>query len=258
MTKESVFSSNRAIRGAFIEDVFRMASHWDFELTPQANYKHIESTNCIGAASSGWLRQFLKSVKSRYDFAGSDRALIELVQSGWHIEDWRPILLWHMSRTDDLLRRFMTDWLYANYTKGIVVLTIDHTVEYLHRIVSEVVGSDDAWTPLTFRRVAGGLLKTATDFQILRGNKSKEFASYRLPDRSFVYLLHVLMEREQNTKKMVEASDWKLFMLKPDMVEEELLRLHQYGQLRFERAGSFLELTLPSENLHEFIRMAGA
>jgi hypothetical protein len=36
-------------------------------------------------------------------------------------------------------------------------------------------------------------------------------------------------------------------------VEEELLRLHQYGKLHFERAGSFLELTLPHPTINDFI-----
>jgi hypothetical protein len=69
-----------------------------------------------------------------------------------------------------------------------------------------------------------------------------------------MYLLYALMERENNTRKVIEAEDWRLFLMEPNEVEEELLRLHQYGKLRFERAGSFLELTLPCESTDEYVR----
>ena len=62
------------------------------------------------------------------------------------------------------------------------------------------------------------------------------------------------MERENNTRRVIDAPDWRLFLMYPQEVEEELLRLHQYGQLRFERAGTFLELTLPCEDTEDFIR----
>ncbi len=69
-----------------------------------------------------------------------------------------------------------------------------------------------------------------------------------------MYLLHTLMEREGNSRRVIEAADWRLFHMTASEVEEELLRLHQYGKLRFERAGSFLELTLPHENTNAFLR----
>ena len=77
---------------------------------------------------------------------------------------------------------------------------------------------------------------------------------FRLPEQSFLYLLYALMEREQNTRNVIHAPDWRLFLMYPEQVEEELLRLHQYGKLRFERAGTFLELTLPFEHTEDFIR----
>lgn len=247
-------SSYLAIKGPFIETTFRAFSDWDLAATPKGNFEQIQQTNAVGASSDAWLKQFIKVLKIRYDLQELDRRLVELVQLGWHIEDWRPIQLWHISRKDELLREFLASWAFKRREQGIVVLTIDAVVEFLHSLVKRRLGSFDSWKENTYRRVASGLLKSATEFRLLRGHHNKEFEAYRLPERSMMYLLHALMDRENNTRKVVEAEDWRLFLMKTNEVEEELLRLHQYGKLRFERAGSFLELTLPCENTDEYVR----
>ncbi len=247
-------NSNLAIRGPFVEETFRAFSDWDLAATPSDNFKQIQQTNSVGASSESWLKKFVTVLRTRYDLAGVDRPLIELVQQGWHIDDWRPVQLWHMSRHDELLRVFLTKWLFDHREQGIVVISVDAVVEFLHALIKKRLGSVDQWKENTYRRVASGLLKTATEFHLMRGRVNKEFESYRLQERSLTYLLYVLMERENNTRKVIEAEDWRLFLMRPNEVEEELLRLHQYGKLRFERAGSFLELTLPCENTDEYVR----
>lgn len=249
-------SSNLAIRGPFVDETYRTFSEWNLTESPTSNFKRILESNSIGASSVSWLNKFIQVLKRRYDLTGSDKRLIELVQQGWHIDDWKPVQLWHMSRTDELLRLFLADWLFEKYEAGIVVITAEPVVEYLHTLIKSRLGSTAAWKENTYRRVANGLLKIAVEYNLMRGRVNKEFEAYRLPEKSLIYLLHVLMEREQNTRKVVEAADWRMFMMKPGEVEEELLRLHQYGKLRFERAGSFLELTLPCENTTEYVRSA--
>ena len=247
-------SSYLAIKGPFIETTYRAFSDWDLASVPGDNFEQIQQTNAVGASSDAWLKEFVKGLKIRYDLQDRDRRLIELVQLGWHIEDWRPVQLWHICRKDELLREFLAGWVFDRREHGIVVLTVDSVVEFLHALVRERLGSVDAWKDNTFRRVATGLLKTASEFGLLRGRNNKEFEAYRLPEQSMLYLLHALMERDSNTRKVVEAEDWRLFLMRPNEVEEELLRLHQYAKLRFERAGSFLELTLPCETCDEYVR----
>ncbi|WP_425395413.1 BrxA family protein [Aeoliella sp.] len=249
-------SSNLAIRGPFVDETFRAFSTWDLKQSDSDNFAKIAETNSIGASSQSWLKKFLQVLSRRYEFGGTDRRLIELVQQGWPIDDWRPVQLWHMSRHDALLRVFLTEWLFGKLEEGVVVISAQPVVDFLQGLVKQRLGSIEAWKENTYRRVANGLLKIAVEFHLMRGRVNKEFEAYRLPERSFLYLLHVLMEREHNTRRVVEAKDWRLFLMKPNDVEEELLRLHQYGKLRFERAGSFLELTLPCENTVDYVRSA--
>jgi len=163
-------SSYLAIKGPFIETTFRAFSDWDLAATPKDNFDQIQQTNAVGASSDAWLKQFIKVLKIRYDLQELDRRLIELVQLGWHIDDWRPVQLWHISQHDELLRVFLTRWLFDHREQGIVVISVDAVVEFLHALIKKRLGSVDQWKENTYRRVASGLLKTAAEFQLMRGS----------------------------------------------------------------------------------------
>ena len=55
--------------------------------------------------------------------------------------------------------------------------------------------TEHEWSETT-QRVAAGLLKRPSDFGLSEGPVTKEFASYHLPERSFLYLLHALRETD--------------------------------------------------------------
>ena len=256
--KTPEISSFLAIKGVFIEETFRAFRDWNLDLSPKDNTARIVDTNSIGAGSTGWLENIIRVLRSRYDVTGPDRRLVLLAQQGWHIEEWQPVLLWHATRNDELLRLFLEQWLFEQRELGMVLVKSIAVREFLTNLLGIRSGGADRWTDNTLHRVANGLLKVAADFQLVRGRTVREFTSFRLPDLSFMYLLHVLMDREQNTRKLIDATDWRVFLLRPEDIENELLRLHQYGKLRFERAGSFLELTLPFDGTEDFVRSQAA
>jgi hypothetical protein len=100
--------------------------------------------------------------------------------------------------------------------------------------------------------VAAGLLKIASDFGLLRGSAVKEFATYHLPEQSFLYLLHAMREEKQSVSSVVTADDWRMFLMKPAEVEQEILRLHQFRKLDYQVAGSLVQLSLPCESAVEY------
>ena len=92
----------------------------------------------------------------------------------------------------------------------------------------------------------------AADFGLLRGSVLKEFASYHLPERSFLYLLHAIRDEKQSPGKVIAAPDWRMFLMRPADVERELLRLHQFRKLEYEVAGSLVQLSLPCASSREY------
>jgi len=248
-------SSFLATKGPLIVPTFRAFRDWDLSQSQGQNIDRICAENTIGAPSSGWLKDFRKIFSRRFDVDGRDRLLVEAVKLGWDLDAWAPMLLWHMAASDPLLRTFIADWLFALRADGIARIRSDAAKEFLRSYFKDMRSADQTlWSKSNIASSANGLLRAAVDFHLLRGRTVKEFEAYRLPEQSLVYLLHALMERENNSRKVVHAADWRLYLMQPKDVEEELLRLHQFGKLRFERAGSLLELTLPYPSTAAFIR----
>ena len=102
-----------------------------------------------------------------------------------------------MTRDEFLLRDFLENWLFPAYDAGAFRVR----PEELHDVPAAASASAAArpstrGPTTTLKRVAAGLLKIAVDFGLLRGSVVKEFASYHLPERSFLYLLHAMRDEQ--------------------------------------------------------------
>ncbi len=245
-----------ATKGAMVEATYRAFQHWDLGATLAENVGRIRTRNTVGGPSAGWLKDFCKVLTRRFGVAETMRQLVELVQHGWDLGTWRPLLLWHISSSDPLLTDFIANWLFNRRKQGIVLLKTEAARQYLRTYLHAHLGDPDVWSDANITTSASGLLRTAANFGLLRGRQVKQFQPYRLPDQSLAYLLHALMEQRGSTQKLIRAADWRLFLMTPADVEEELLRLHQFGKLRFERVGSLVELTLPYPTATDYARSA--
>jgi hypothetical protein len=175
-----------------------------------------------------------------------------LAKSGCDLEEWKPLLLWHMTRDEFLVRDFLQNWLFPAYDSGAFRVRTDDVESYLAGIGKRGATTEHAWSEETTKRVGAGLLKIAVDFGLLRGSVVKEFASYHLPERSFLYLLHAMRDEKLSPSKVVGAHDWRMFLMRRSDVEHELLRLHQFRKLEYEVAGSLVQLSLPCTTSREY------
>lgn len=145
-TKDREISSFLAIKGIYIEETFRAFRDWDLNVSADQNLKHIQHSNSIGAPSAGWLRNFLWVTHRRYRIDHGALPLIQLAKAGWHIDDWRPLLLWHSCGSDELLRLFLADWLFTKRAMDVVAITAQSVREFLSALITERLGAADAWT----------------------------------------------------------------------------------------------------------------
>jgi hypothetical protein len=250
--RSQIVSSFTLIKGAMIEETYSVFTGWDFAHSKKDNLDRLRRENFIGANSITWLRDVAKVLNRRFDPNARDRSLVILAKSGCPIEEWKPILLWHITRDEFLLRDFLINWLSPTFLSGAYRVRPEDLHDYLHTIGRRGGITEHAWSKTTLSRVAAALLKMAADFGLLRGGVVKEFASYHLPERSFLYLLYVLREEMRSPRKVLESEDWRMFLMLPSDVERELLRLHQYSKLDYQVAGSIVQLTLPCANACEY------
>jgi hypothetical protein len=251
-SRANVVSSFTIVKGALIPETYAVFAAWDFDRTKRQNLDRLREENYIGASSHTWLRDVAKVLNRRFEPAGRDRPLVVLAKHGCELAEWRPLLLWHLTRDEFLLRDFLLNWLFPAYEAGAYRLRPDELYGYLADLGKRGATTEHAWSETTVKRVASGLLEIAGDFGLLRGSTVREFASHHLPERSFLYLLHALREERLAPGRVVGAPDWRMFLMRPADVEQELLRLHQFRQLDYQVAGSLVELTLPCANAGDY------
>jgi hypothetical protein len=257
-SRANVVSSFTVIKGAMIEETYAAFAGWDLSRSKRENLDRLRDQNYIGARSETWLRDVAKVLNRRFEPGDRDRALVILAQKGCPSHEWNPLLLWHITRDEFLLRDFLVNWLFPVFDEGTFRVRPDELREYLENLRARGGTTEHDWTEATADRVATGLLKIATDFEVLKGTVVKEFAPYHLPERSFIYLLHALRDELENAGKLVSAPDWRMYLMRPADVERELLRLHQFRKLEYHAAGSLAQLTLPFANAREYAESMAA
>lgn len=252
--RSQVVSSFTIIKGAMVAETYEVLARWDFDRDKKSNLDQLRDENYIAATSSTWLRDVAKVLNRRLDPGGRDLPLTMLAKGGCSMEEWRPILLFHMTRDEFLLRDFLVNWLEPAYAHGAYRVHTDELFEYLATIGTRGE-TEHAWTDATLKRVAAGLLKISTDFGLLRGGTVKEFTSYHLPDRSLLYLLHAMQEQEDGSaRRTVDSEDWRMYLMSAGDLEQELLRLHQFQVLDYQVAGSLVALSLPHESVLSYAK----
>lgn len=255
MTRKSradVVSSFTVIKGSMIEESFAYLSQWEFGRPKDENLDRFRLDNFIGARTQKWLRDVAFVMSRRFEPEGRDRPLALLAKAGCDLDVWKPLLLWHITRDEFLLRDFLVGWLFPAYEAGTYRVRPEDLRAHLLGVGKRGGVIEHAWSETTLRRVAVGLIRIAADFGLLRDAKVKELASYHLPEPSFLYLLHAMRDAEPSPRRVIESANWRMYFMRPADVERELFRLHQFRKVGYEVAGSLVELRLPCASSREY------
>ncbi len=254
VTRASVVSSY-TVKQALVEETYRVLHDWDPSKNQRANLSRLRHSNSLGIRSASWLNDVAKMLNRRLDLDGADRVVMEVARAEARIDIWRPLLLWHMTREEFLVRDFLVNWLFSKHASGTWRLRTADVLPYLAQLHGRKdIVIKEVWSPSTVSRVASGLLRMAVAFGLMTGTATREFVSYHLPDEAFLYLLHAMTQAEPNAHRMLHSPDWRMYLMAPDDVQRELFRLHQLGRLRYEVAGSIAELRLPYPTAADFAR----
>lgn len=251
-SRANVASSFTVVKGAMVDETYAVFAAWDFERSKRENLDRLREQNFIGASSTTWLRDVAKVLNRRFDPAGRDRPLVILAKHGLPVEEWKPLLLWHMTRDEFLVRDFLETWLFSEYDSGTFRVRTEDVAKYLADIGKRGGVTEHVWSEQTTKRVAAGLLKMAVHFGLLRGSVAKEFVSSPLPESSFLYLLHAMHDEKLSPSKLISSPGWRLFLMRPADVEHEVLRLHQFKKLEYQVAGSLVQISLPCASAPEY------
>ncbi len=247
--------SSRLIRkGALVEETYIAFQHWDLAVSFEDNLQRLRDTNVIGAKNERWLHEVTTTLASRFKAHASIEPLVILAQGGFPLDKWKSCLLWHIGAVDELYYRFATEWLFHEFEKGTLFLRTDDVIPFVKRITDGRIARGAGFSDYGLMRAGRDLLLMATDFGLLTGNISRQFANHHLDSDCFLYVAHALASRNDNARQLVHSPDWRLFLMGAEDVERELLNLHQYRKVEYYVAGSLAQLKLPGTSWIDYAR----
>src|SRR5260370_36621901 len=112
----------------------------------------------MGGGSGGWVGAVANFLNRRFEPASRDRALVILAQAGCPLDEWKPIMLWHITRDEFLLRDFLINWLYPRFEAGVLRLKPEELNDFLRDLRHRGGEIEHEWSELTRRRGAGGVV----------------------------------------------------------------------------------------------------
>lgn len=237
------------IKGTLISETYRAFQFWDLQKGRAENLSHLKDANPLGLPTASWIKNVVWAIGRRFEPGGRDRPLVELAKGCLGLEKWKPLMLWHMTRDEFLVRDFLISWLYPQYLEGTYRVRTSDLYPYLRELPKRGVLETEGWSENTLKRVATGLLRLAADFSLLTGKVVHEFSSFHLPEESFVYLLQAEAESGTTGRGIIQSEDWRMYLMEEGDVEREVMNLHQYRKVQYEVAGSLASLDLPHKTL---------
>jgi hypothetical protein len=250
---QAKISSFGIIKGPMIPESYACLRAWDWSESKVQNIHRFKIESLAGAGSANWVRDVAFAMSSRFDPDGADRPLALLAQKDPGLDLWKPLLFWHWAQKEYLLRMFLLDWLAPRIREGYRSFKSEDLIPTLQKLWGPGGPISEPWTESTTKHVAPALLKIGQSFDLLGGRQVRTLVPYHLPEACFLYVLRSILDREGSPRKAVEAPDWGIFLMEPQAVKQELLRLHQYRKLEYHAAGSLVELTLPYANLLDLV-----
>jgi len=164
------------------------------------------------------------------------------------LEIIRPVYYWITARSEPLIYDFVVDEIFPRSKGFVSTIRMDETIEWIRKRLSK---QKKSWSEAVTKRVASGLLSALRDFGILEGKIKKRIAPVYLPIESFSYIAFVLHRLGATPAKLISHSDWKLFLMAPQVVERLFFEAHQMRLLNFQAAGNIYRIEFFARTIEE-------
>lgn len=248
-------ASTRLLRkGILVSETYQTLAGWDFGRSIRENLNRVSQTNPIGAANAAWLREVTVTLSSRFRSPEVVEPLALLAKGSLPLPEWRWFLLWQTRITDLLFFRFVVEWLFPHFERGVHNMRAEQVAPFFRNLVSEMAGQQREISDYGVIRGGRDLLRMAADFGLVDGKASKNFVPNHVPETAFLWALHDLYSLTPNALKVIHDPSWRLFLLSPIAVEREILDLHQFQKLDYQTAGSLSQLKLPFPDAVTYLR----
>jgi hypothetical protein len=243
--------SLRLIRkGALTAETYALFAKWNDALPFEGNLRQ-------GLAgmfqTSSWENEVRTTVRRRFRNQEEAQVLVGLAQRGLPFDEWCSCLHLWIGIHEEFYRLFSTEWLFPEFLTGRYIVRVDDVIPFVSEHWPRLKPEAKRLSDYGVTRIARDMIRMAADFGILTGaGASRKFATFHLTDRCFMYWAQRIAEHEGSTSMVPTSSLWRMVLMRPCDVEQELLRLHQYRKMEYQVAGSLVQLTLACPSSSEY------
>jgi hypothetical protein len=150
----------------------------------------------------------------------------------------------HYARRDRLTFEFVTDKLEDLTRMGISRVTREDVLDFL-AAKEEQKSHIRRWRESTRKKLAQNLLSALRDFGVLSGAQKKTLRNPSVPPEVAWHLCRLLNCEGLRGRRLLEATDWRLFLWDFRDTARAIGQLAELGKLRFEQAGRTVVLEVP-------------
>mgnify|MGYP006282960315 CR=1 FL=1 len=255
MTNDAVYKTRFHHYGAMIEELLQLVRAYNPAVPRQQWIEYIIETNLLGKGSRNWVREVVvgvfypRLVSGRIPNAWRDiRAMDDLRFDKTIIV---AALYYHTMLYDQFIYDFTTTVVFQKYFAGTVYVSSHDVYDFISAQPDSHFNKK--WSDYVKRRLSRGVVATLRDFGIMEGKNTKKVTNYYLPIEAFIYISYLIGQRVKTGEKIVDHSDWKLFLLNNKLVERLFLDAHQQKLLSYHAAGAIIRIEFPYKNTEDLI-----
>lgn len=244
--------SSRLIKAtALLPDTKALMASWDLSHNINFNLTNARKNNIFGKASRSRVEDILKIFRQRY-FTDPEvgNALVRLVQARVSAKWIDPLLYFYSAQNDETLRDIVLEVINPRRQAGFSDIHLDHVIRKLRDWAAEGK-TTTVWGEDTLLHVAQHSLASLRDFGILEGSSQKYLVPVILPIEPFAFIAFDLLKRNGSGERVLHSSEWELFNLKPNDVEEHMIEAHQQRLCEYFAAGAVIRLEFPFQTIVE-------
>jgi hypothetical protein len=243
------YSSVLSGKGALLEETLAVLHQIDHGHSTDQVRAMVVEQNLLGKTALSTRESVWDHIHARYlNDEGHARTLARMIVHAPDRQTERLVLLYEFCRSIPLLHDVTIDCVYPRYAAGYA--GIDKTV--IQRYFDDIAATHPeltAWSPQTREKVVSNVLTILRDFGLLQGTQRKEFSRLYVPLSAFVYVLYRLAgDGITAPRQVLEARDWRLFLLERADVVVLLDEATAAGHCTFKHQGDIhtLDLQYPS------------
>ena len=244
------YTSGLSAKGALLEETLVVMRHMAQGATVSQVRAMVMDDDLLGKNTVATRASVWKRIQARYlSDAAHARTIAAMVTQAPDRQTERLVLFYEFCQATPILRDVTVGCVYPHYAAGFI--NVDKAL--IQQYLDDIAGDHPevtAWSPQTRGKVVSNILAVLRDFGLLAGKVHKQFTPLYVPLPAFVYgLYRMVQEGDTTPQAIIQARDWRLFLLEEQEVIALLDEASAAGHCTFKHQGDIYTLDLAYASL---------